>query len=473
MKRRTVVALSVLAALALAACASDRPLPEATNATAYVSDGSSPFKEVIVTVGGKTADVVVDPARTRQTIEGFGGAFNEKGWEALLSLSEAERSAVMERLFDPTEGLALRICRVPIGASDYALDRYTDDESPNDYEMKGFSIARDRRLLIPFIRAALAYQPELKLWGSAWTPPTWMKTNNAYDGGSLRSDPRVYAAYAAYLADFIKAYRAEGLPLDLVAVQNEPLIEQHYPSCLWTPEQYHTFVLSYMGPLFAKEGLENAIMLGTFNEGDELPHAQGVLSDPQARGYVSVVGLQWSGIDLIPTFRFLDKGMPLWETETDCGNWPWRPGFNPERPQNDISYAAYTWGLMRDYLEAGVSVYEMWNMVLDQHGMNLDVVRPWPQNSAIVVDTTAKRVAYTPMYYAFGSFSKFVPPGSKLAASGGMDSNAVSFVRPDGAVVVVLYNAYLQERTIHVRIHGKIYGTQMGGSSFGALVVKP
>jgi len=472
MKKMGVWMACAMVGLAIIACTSDRSWKLAPNASAYVTDGSSPFRQVSVAIGGKSADVVVDPARTRQTIEGFGGAFNETGWEALLSLSEKERSEAMERLFDPTKGLALRVCRVPIGASDYALDRYTDDETPDDYAMQHFSIARDRKLLIPYIRAALRYQPDLMLWGSAWTPPTWMKTNDAYDEGSLRSDPRVYAAYAAYLADFIKAYRAEGLPLNLVAVQNEPLIAQHYPSCLWTPEQFHTFVRDFMGPLFAKEGLRDAIMLGTFNESDELPHAQGVLEDPAARKYVSVVGLQWSGIDMIPSLRSLDKEVTLWETETDCGNWPWKPGFDPVRPQNDLAYAAYTWGLMREYLEAGVSVYEMWNMVLDEHGVNLDPVRPWPQNSAVVVNTKAKTVTYTPMYYAFGSFSKFVPPGSKLVASGGFDSNAVSFVTPEGTVVVVLYNAYTQERVIRVRIAANIYRVQMGADSFGALLVK-
>ncbi len=472
MKTRMLSTVCVMAALAIAGCTSDRPSHAASNAVAYVTDGSSPFKQVAVTVGGKSADVVVDPAQTRQTIEGFGGAFNEKGWQALLSLPETERSAVMQRLFDPTEGLGLRICRVPIGASDYALDRYTNDESPGDYAMKDFSIARDRKLLIPYIRAALRYQPELKLWGSAWTPPTWMKSNDAYDGGSFRSDPRIYAAYAAYLAYFIKSYRAEGLPLDLVAVQNEPLVQQHYPSCLWTPEQYLIFVRDYMGPLFAKEGLDDAIMLGTFNEGDELPHAAGVLKDPVARRYVSVVGLQWSGIDLIGALRSSDKGLRFWETETDCGNWPWRGGFDADRPPNDITYAAYTWGLMRDYLEAGVSVYEMWNMVLDQNGKNMDVVRPWPQNSAVVVDTKTKTVTYTPMYYAFGSYSKFVPPGSRLVQSGGMDPNAVCFVRPDATVVVVLYNASSSERVVRVRIGSISYGMPMSGRCFGALVVQ-
>lgn len=466
-------AVGAIVVLGLLGCSTENQPSAASRATAYVSDGSSPFRQVSVRIVRKSAEVTVYPAEVRQTITGFGGAFNEKGWEALLSLSGEQRDEVMQRLFDPSTGLGLRICRVPIGASDYALDRYTDDETPNDYAMKDFSIERDRKLLIPYIRAAMRYQPNLELWGSAWTPPTWMKSNDAYDGGSLRSDPRVYAAYALYLADFLKAYRAEGLPLKMVAVQNEPLVDQHYPSCLWTPEQYLAFVRDYMGPLFEKERLSNAIMLGTFNEIGELPHAIDVLKDPKASSYVAAVGLQWSGVDLIPFIRTLNKRVPLWETETDCGNWPWAPGFDPTRPPNNLAYAGYTWKLMKRYLEAGVSVYDMWNMVLDQHGINMDRVRPWPQNSAIVVDTKTKGVTYTPMYWAFGSFSKFVPAGSRLLKSGGLDSDAVAFEKPDGGFVVVLYNADPRERMIGVRIGDAVYEVPMSGTSFGSLEVAP
>jgi len=115
-----------------------------------------------------------------QTIDGFGACFNELGWKALSVLNDGDREKVIKDLFDPKEGLKLNICRMPIGANDFARNYYSLDDSTGDFEMKYFSIERDKEMLIPYIKAAMKYQPDLKIWGSPWTPPAWMKTNNHY-----------------------------------------------------------------------------------------------------------------------------------------------------------------------------------------------------------------------------------------------------------------------------------------------------
>jgi len=109
-------------------------------AVAYISTATTLFEERPV-AGTAVAlpHVSVYPDAALQTVEGFGGAFNEKGWHALSVLDERQRRDVMRRLFDPAEGLGFSVCRVPIGASDYALDRYTLNEAAGDYEMKQFS----------------------------------------------------------------------------------------------------------------------------------------------------------------------------------------------------------------------------------------------------------------------------------------------------------------------------------------------
>ncbi|HJX01848.1 MAG TPA: hypothetical protein VJ348_01585, partial [Candidatus Humimicrobiaceae bacterium] len=193
------------------------------------------------------ADVTVDLTSPGQEIDGFGGAFNEKGWEALLLLTPEKRDEVPKELFDPEEGAKFNICRVPIGASDYAISRYTLNETKDDFEMENFSIERDREYLIPYIKAALEHRPDLQIWGSVWTTPTWMKTSEDFDGGYMKDDPLIYEAYALYLARFVEEYRNEGIDIFMVAVQNEPFIERNYPTCLWTPQQFLTFIRDYMG----------------------------------------------------------------------------------------------------------------------------------------------------------------------------------------------------------------------------------
>jgi len=143
--------------------------PAAAGARWIVTTGAAPFANggLPTAEGQGAAELVVLADQARHEVSGFGGAFNEHGWDALSVLSEGERQAALAALFDPGTGLGLSYGRIPIGASDYALDRYTLDEAPGDYEMARFSIERDRRMLIPFIQAALKLRPGLKLWASA------------------------------------------------------------------------------------------------------------------------------------------------------------------------------------------------------------------------------------------------------------------------------------------------------------------
>jgi glucosylceramidase len=444
----------------------------AAPAVAYVSTAATFFEERPVgPVSATVPDVTVYPDKACQTIEGFGGAFNEKGWQALSVLGDAGRRDVLRRLFDPIDGLGFTICRVPIGASDYALDRYTLNETAGDHAMRDFSIERDRAGLIPYVKAAMGFQPKLRLWASAWTPPTWMKDNRAFDSGTFLNDPKMYDAYALYLLKFIGAYRAEGLPVEAVAVQNEPGTLTSYPSCDWTAVQYLTFIKKHLGPLFGAEGLADAIMLGTFNQPSLVNHALTVLTDPEARQLVSLAGMQWYALGIVDQVKTVAPGLTIWQTETDCGNWFWLPGHDPDRPQNDILYAGFTWEKMRDWLKAGVTVYELWNMVLDPLGKSIDANMPWPQNCPITVDPRTGAVRYTPMFGAVGSFSKYVPPGSRRVVTEGGFGDVLAFLDPAGRIIVVLYNQKVAPLSVSVRARGATCVVDMPAQSFATLVL--
>jgi glucosylceramidase len=257
-----------------------------------------------------------------------------------------------------------------------------------------------------------------------------------------------------------------------VAVQNEPGTLTHYPSCDWTPVQYLTFIKRHLGPLFRSEGLAEAIMLGTFNQPALVSHALTVLTDPEARQLVSLAGMQWFALPVVDQVRRAAPGLTIWQTETDCGNWFWMPGHDPEKPQNDIVYAGYTWEKMRDWLRAGVTVYELWNMVLDPLGMSIDARKPWPQNCPITVDRQTRAVRYTPMFGAVGSFSKYVPPGSRMVETEGGFGDALAFLDPAGRIVVVLYNPKTEDVLVKVRVRGVVYGVDMPARSFASLVVE-
>ena len=449
-------------------------LPSTIQTSVYISTADSFFVEYPVTDAGSVLpDITVYSNKKRQIIEGFGGCFNEKGWEALTVLSPEERRAVMRRIFNPVDGLGFSICRVPIGANDYALDRYTLNETPLDYEMKHFSIERDQIRLIPYIKEAMSIQPKLRLWASAWSPPTWMKDNRAFDSGTFLDDPKIYSAYALYLLKFIQAYRQEGLPIEAVAVQNEPGTLTNYPSCDWTAVQYLSFIRDYLGPLFQKEEIYDAIMLGTFNQQKLAGHALTVLLDPKVRRFVSLAGMQWDSLGFMDQLKVAAPGLTLWQTETDCGNWFWLPNFNPEKPDNDIAYAGFTWEKIRAWLKAGVTVYELWNMVLNPDGQNIDAKRPWPQNSLITVDPATCLVRYTPLFGAIGSYSRFVPPGSYMIETEGVSAEAdvAAFIDPADRVIVVLYNRKEAPISIRVQVCRSVHLVNMPPQSFATLVV--
>jgi len=183
---------------------------------------------------GPATTVQVYPDQPQQAIEGFGGCFNEAGWDVLLTLPAARRGEVLNALFAKPQA-AFSWGRLPVGSNDYSLSYYSYNEVAEDFGMRNFNIDRDRYILIPYIKAARQIAPDLRLWASPWSPPAWMKVNNHYSMGGLghdqwasdmargrsignnatafRMENRYLEAYALYLSKFVQAYAKEGLRL--------------------------------------------------------------------------------------------------------------------------------------------------------------------------------------------------------------------------------------------------------------------
>ncbi len=389
-----------------------------------------------------TADISVSPSTRHQQWDGFGGTFNEVGWEVLLLLDAGERERAIRMLFDAVEGARLAYGRIPIGASDYALSRYTLCEQADDFSMSTFSIARDHDHLIPYIQAALAVKPELHLWASPWSPPAWMKDNNSIDGGNMRSEPQILEAHALYLARFVEEYEAAGLDIEMVMPQNEPGYETRYPSCLWTPTLLRDYLRDYLAPTFAERSVPAEIWLGTMSAPEDAEHVQTAMADSTLSGSViKGIGLQWNLVGSVGSWASQYR-LPIMQTEHKCGNYPWETAtFNPTSPPNDHAYAEESWGLIAEWIKAGVNTYSAWNMVLDTQGQNLDVERPWPQNALLTVDRGSRVLTATPAYYVFRHLSQYVDPGATRIGTTGSFTDALAFENPDGSVVTILHNS--------------------------------
>ena len=444
---------------------------------ALITSASGAFwQEGTFTESTANATVTVDTNSVNQTWEGFGGAFNEMGWSYLTS--KAMQDEALALLFG-VDGAHFAWGRIPMGASDYAMDRYTLDETANDTSLTNFSIERDKQKLIPYIKAAQAVNPNLRFWASPWTPPTWMKSSpyqspgnpvNAFDGGSMKGDDAILKAHAQYFVKFVAAYAEQGINVEVVAPQNEPNYSQNYPSCIWSASTFTNFIGNYLGPALETAAPSVKIMLGTMsnnNSNADVAVANAVLADNKAKGYCKVMGVQWgmSDANQVNNLKSRGAGIPIWLSEHKCGG---QPGANVATAPNDFNYGKDSWNYIRDAIKNGLTAYNSWNMVLDKGGKGNDNTRVWAQNALLVADSGT--ITKTPAYYVFRHVSQFVVPGAKRVGANGGD--AVAFQNPDGSVVAIMFNSGGNANYV-VDIGGKKLAFSMPGSGWATLKYGP
>ncbi|HLF34009.1 MAG TPA: glycoside hydrolase family 30 beta sandwich domain-containing protein [Cyclobacteriaceae bacterium] len=423
---------------------------------------------------GTTNVIGIIESQAGQVIDGFGACFNELGWDALSVLGTDSRDSVVSLFFGPESELKFTLGRVPIGANDYAMDWYSLNDSAGDFSMKYFTISRDRERLIPYIKTALRYEPQLRIWGSPWCPPVWMKNNGHYacrmsevnDLCCVQKEgkegitqfimqPEYLGAYALYFSRFVQAYRAEGIPVYAVHVQNEPNSCQNFPSCIWKPSDLAIFIGRFLGPKFDADQTGAEIWYGTI----ERPHIRNidtVMEDDQAMKYIKGLGFQWAGKEVIGRANEKYPAIPLMETESECGD-----------GSNDWKAAEYTFGLIRHYLENGANSYMYWNMVLDETGKSR---WGWKQNSLITVDRASKKITFNPEFYLFKHFSYFIEPRAQRIVTRGNRKEVAAFKNPSGSVTVVIYNPMDTDDEVVVNTSMGNFKATMAPRSFNTFV---
>src|SRR3954447_23638763 len=168
--------------------------------------------------------ITVNPSQRFQRMDGFGASITDSS--AHLIAESRYRDQIMRDLFDPKAGIGLSYLRQPMGASDFVKGpHYTYDDVPagkTDFGMSKFSVAHDEKQILPLLRQALRHNRNLKVMGTPWSPPAWMKTNGSLVGGRFVDDKRYYDAYTKYFVKFVQAYARAGVPVDAVTLQNEP-----------------------------------------------------------------------------------------------------------------------------------------------------------------------------------------------------------------------------------------------------------
>ena len=414
----------------------------------------------------------VDDTIHFQQLEGVGGTFNDSGaWLVQNKLTPAQRIALMQDLFSEN-GIHLSFLRQPMGATDLSLSSYTYDDLPDndtDPNMQDFSIDHDKAYILPTLREAIAVNPRMKVMALPWSPPAWMKDGGTLDGGSFNTAN--FPALSLYFTKFIHAYEAAGVPINYVAVQNEPLNQTSgYSSMFMNPTDEGRFIAGYLGPALRAMHFRNQNwnfigqnadpndatpgILGYEHNWDNPKYPAVLLQDPNVRQYLAGISFHcYAGnvADAQNAIHDLYPGTPIYFTE--CTGGTFAPDFDTNLG-NDVE------GQIINVLRNWGKTVTMWNMDLDQnsgptveHGCN-------DCRGIVTIDTstTPSTVSRNVEYYALGHLSKFVQTGAYRIQSNSFGSGNVedvAFKNPDGSIAVLVYNAASTPSQFSLNWHGK------------------
>jgi glucosylceramidase len=413
---------------------------------------------------GQLPVLTVDDMQRFQTMDGFGFALTGGSAQLLMRMGAAKRTALLKGLFTTGgDGIGVSYLRVSIGASDMNEHVYSYDDLPpgeTDVEMAKFSLGPDRVDVIPVLKEILAIQPGIKILGSPWSAPAWMKTNNDVKGGELK--PEYYGAFAKYFVKYIEAMRAEGIAIDAITIENEPLNPKNTPSMVVFAQEEDTFIAKDLGPAFEKAGIRTKILLYDHNP-DVLSYSLSILGDPAASKYVDGTAFHLYGgeASLLTKVHDAYPNKNLYLTEQSVTQHRSEGPLGIAEPVRSVMIGA-TRNWSRNVL--------LWNLAADpQNGPHTNNGGCTGCSGAITLDgdSVTKNVAF----YVVEHLSQFVPPGSVRVASSEMEQLAtVAFLTPGGKIVLVVSNTGNFPKPFAVNYHGKVFQTAMPAESVGTYV---
>lgn len=389
--------------------------------------------------------IIVDPTKIFQPIDGFGYALT--GGSAYLinqKLTTEQRKTLLEELFTD-KGIRINYLRVSVGSSDLDAYPFTYNDLPKgktDKELKNFSLAEDQKNVIPVLKAILQLNPDIKIMGSPWSAPAWMKTNNSLKGGSLKSE--YYQAFADYFVKYIKGYEAEGIRIDAITLQNEPENPKNNPSMVMTAEEQAMFVKKNLGPSFEKAGIKTKIIVFDHNcDHPEYPIT--VLNDPDAKKYIdgSAFHLYLGEITALSKVHDAHPDKSLYFTEqwtSPQGNFG---GDLNWHVKNLIIGSTRNWS--RNVLEWNLAADPEFNPHTDDGGCTMCL-------GALTIDSAI--VTRNVSYYIIGHASKFVPDGSiRIDSSLPENLPNVAFQTPEGKTVLIVLNDSNADKKFNIHLN--------------------
>jgi glucosylceramidase len=405
--------------------------------------------------------IEVDSAQQFQTIDGFGFTLTGGSAYHLNKLNSTERATLLQELFGNNENsISISYLRLSIGASDLNASVFSYNDLPTgqtDVNLTNFSLSQDTVDLIPVLKEILAINPNIKILGSPWSPPVWMKDNGNSIGGSLL--PQYYDVYARYFVKYIQAMKLKGITVDAITIQNEPLHPGNNPSMYMPATQQANFIKNNLGPAFQTAGITTKIIIYDHNcNKPEYPIA--ILNDPEAKKYIdgSAFHLYEGDISALSSVQMLHPDKNLYFTE----QWTGAKGtFNGDLQWHIKNVII---GSMRNWSKVALE----WNLANDG-GYNPHTPGGCTEcKGAITFDgVTNRNVAY----YIIAHASKFVPPGSVRIASNQAGSiYNVAFITASGKKILIALNDGTASANFNIKYKGMIAAASLPAGAVATYV---
>ena len=362
-------------------------------------------------VSSQLPAIYISESQTGQTIEGFGASMTDSA--AYLLNEVVPKSAlpgVMQSLFSHSQGIGVSFLRNPMGASDIARTIYSYDDNAADStnsSLPSFSISYDQADILPMLLAAKAINPQIKMLGTPWSPPGWMKGSGTMLGGSSQVNAQLltaqYTALANYLVKYVEAYQAAGIPVDYLTIQNEPLnVPAYYPGSYMAPANQLIILKNYVLPALAAANLSTRILVYDHNW-DTPSYPETVLADATLAASPQIAGVAWHWYGGPPgamtTLHNIYPQLGQYVTEASGGAWV------TDEVQIDFEMIIHS---MRSWSKS----YVKWSLALDQNNGPFIPKGCGDCTGLITVNSNTRAVTNTIDYYTLGHFSKFVLPGA-------------------------------------------------------------
>ncbi len=390
--------------------------------------------------GSDTNNIIVDESKVFQGIDGFGFCLTDNSAIVIDSLSPNIQNVLLNELFSTSNnGIGISYLRLPMGATSMSTYDYTFDEisSGTDYNLSQFSVQPDIQYVIPLLKKILAINPNISILATPWTPPTWMKSNHSFIGGTLNTS--AFSAFADYFVKYIQAMKAQGINITAVTPQNEPNNIVHDPSSGFSASAEAEFIADYLGPAFKNAGLTTKIICFDHNASTpEYPDT--VFSNNKASSFIdgSAYHLYQGDVSALSQIHdaFPDKNIYFTEQYTSTSGT--FAGYLKSATKNLIIGATRNWS--RNVLE--------WNLAADGNNGPKKADGCSDCLPAITITPTINRNI---SYYIIAHASKFVRPGaSRIGSNIAGDIQNVAFKNPDGSKVLIVLNTGMAAENFNV-----------------------